>query len=376
MVNLGRHKGLISIGSADILGTGITAVFWFYLASVLGPEKYGEIFYFLGIAGIATSIALLATQNTITVFVAKKIKVQSALYLISIINGIVLSLVIMIIFYKVDVTFIVLAYVINTLAIGDLLGRSSFVSYTKYFLLQKFLTLILGISFYYIFGYEGIIFALALSYVGYMIRVIKGLRDSQVNFGLIISHGHFIRNNYILSITNISKSQVDKIIIPLFLSFTILGNYALALQVFSVLYILPNIIFKYILPQDSTGKSNKKLKKISIIFSIGIAIISSFTIPLVLPLIFPEYVVAVDAIRIMSFALVPAIISTVLSSELLAAEKSGPILIGKILVFFIIVVGMITLGTYYGIIGIAIAFLLANSIETIFLTFYRWKIMT
>ena len=103
MVEIKKQKGLISIGLADFLGTGITAIFWFYLASIIEPEKYGEIFYFLGIAGIATSIALLGTQNTITVFVAKKIKIQSALYFISVINGIVISFVIMIVFSKIDI---------------------------------------------------------------------------------------------------------------------------------------------------------------------------------------------------------------------------------------------------------------------------------
>lgn len=373
MVEIKKQKGLISIGLADFLGTGITAIFWFYLASIIEPEKYGEIFYFLGIAGIATSIALLGTQNTITVFVAKKIKIQSALYFISVINGIVISFVIMIVFSKIDISFMILAYIINTLAIGDLLGRASFVSYTRYFLLQKILTLILGIGFYYLFGYEGIIFALALSYTGYLIRIYKGFRDSKINFSLIRSNAKFITNNYILSIANISKNQVDKIIIPLFLSFTVLGNYALALQIFSILHILPNIIFKYILPLDSVGKSNRKLKKLSIIFSAVIAVIASITVPLVLPIIFPKYIVAIDAIRIISFALIPATISTILTSKLLSIENSVPLLIGRIILFSTIVVGMIILGMAYGIIGIAISFLLANSFETIFLSFYTWR---
>ena len=370
MVEIKKQKGLISVGLADFLGTGITAIFWFFLASIIEPGKYGEIFYFLGIAGIVTSIALLGTQNVITVFVAKKIKIQSTLYLISVINGIVLSFAIMIVFSKIDISFMILAYIINTLAIGDLLGRASFVSYTKYFLLQKILTLVLGIGFYYAFGYEGILFALALAYSAYLIRVYKGFRDSKIDFSLMKSNAKFITNNYMLSIANISKNQVDKIIIPLFLSFTVLGNYALALQIFSVLHILPNIIFKYILPLDSVGNSNKKLKKLSVILSVVIAIIASITVPLILPIIFPNYIVAIDAIRIMSFALIPATISAILTSKLLAAENSVPLLIGRTILFSTIVIGMIILGMSYGIIGIATSFLLANSLETVFLSFY------
>jgi len=67
-------KGLLSIGVADIVGTSISATFWFFLASFIEPDEFGEIFYFLGIAAIVSYIALIGTQNTIIVYVAKKIK--------------------------------------------------------------------------------------------------------------------------------------------------------------------------------------------------------------------------------------------------------------------------------------------------------------
>ena len=37
-------KGLLSIGFSDILGTGISAIFWFFMATLMEPEKFGEIF--------------------------------------------------------------------------------------------------------------------------------------------------------------------------------------------------------------------------------------------------------------------------------------------------------------------------------------------
>ncbi len=44
------QKNLASIGFANLVGSGLAAVFWFYLASAINPENYGEIHYFLGIA--------------------------------------------------------------------------------------------------------------------------------------------------------------------------------------------------------------------------------------------------------------------------------------------------------------------------------------
>jgi len=65
-------RDVSAIGSADIFGTAMSAVFWFYLASQIDPSSYGEIFWFLGIAGIFSTIATFGTINTITVLYCKK----------------------------------------------------------------------------------------------------------------------------------------------------------------------------------------------------------------------------------------------------------------------------------------------------------------
>ena len=41
-----------SIGITDLIGTGTAAIFWFYIASELGPESYGEISFFVSIAAL------------------------------------------------------------------------------------------------------------------------------------------------------------------------------------------------------------------------------------------------------------------------------------------------------------------------------------
>ena len=57
-----RLKGLSSIALSDIIGTSATAFFWFFLASLITPEEYGEIFFYLGIVSIISSVVLLANQ--------------------------------------------------------------------------------------------------------------------------------------------------------------------------------------------------------------------------------------------------------------------------------------------------------------------------
>ena len=70
--SISKVKGISTIGLSNIVGTGISATFWLFIASSIGPEQYGEIHYFLGIAGIGQIFSLIATSNTMTVYSAKK----------------------------------------------------------------------------------------------------------------------------------------------------------------------------------------------------------------------------------------------------------------------------------------------------------------
>ena len=368
-----KMKGLLSIGFSDIVGAGISAIFWFFLATLIEPEEYGEIFYFLGIAGLAFNISLIGTQSTIIVYVAKKIKIHSTLYLLSLIVGGISSMIIIMIFYRVDVSLILLGYIINTLALGDLLGKKLYGSYSKYFLTQKILTLILGLGFYYLFDVQGIIFALALSYIAYIVRVYKGFKESKINFSLLKPRFGFIINNYVVFLANGSKNQIDKLIIAPLLGFALLGNYALSLQMIAVMLIFTTIVFKYTLPQDATGNPNKKLKKLILLLSIGIAIVGFLFSPIIIQELFPKYNEAIDAIQIMSLSVVPATVSMIYTSKFLGLEKSKFVLISKIISLITIISGTVILGSIFGMIGLAIAFVLSISVEAMILVLINLK---
>ena len=85
-------KGLASIGFADTIGSGITAIFWFFIASQLSSSSYGEIHYYLGIAGIAQIISLIGNSNVLSVYAAKNVKIISTLFFISLIFNLFFTL--------------------------------------------------------------------------------------------------------------------------------------------------------------------------------------------------------------------------------------------------------------------------------------------
>ena len=357
-------RDISTVGSADILGTAMSAVFWFYLASQIEPSSYGEIIWFLGIASIFSGIALFGTTNTLTVYTAKKTQIQSTLNFISLTASVILSLIVIVLFpsfYTIDVGIILIAFVINALAIGDLLGRKQYANYSKYTLVQKGLTLGLGFSFFYFFGYESIIFALALSYVLYFKRIFSIFKEMKINFNLIKPRIGFIGNNYFMSILQIASGQVDKIIVAPILGFTILGNYNLAYQAIVVMFILPNIFYKYLLPQESSGVKNKKPKIIVIVFSVFITIFGIFVAPVLINELFPKFSEAVDAIRIMSIIVIPTTVTLILEAEFLGNEKSRVILIGTAILVTSLIIGMVVLGSLMGIEGIAYSLVIAHT---------------
>ena len=107
---MGKIKELVTVGSGDIFGNALSAIFWFFLASQIDPSEYGELQWFIGIAAIFSSIALLGNVNTITVYVAKNIPIQSTLNLFSLAASAILSLIIIVVFpafYSIDIGILV-----------------------------------------------------------------------------------------------------------------------------------------------------------------------------------------------------------------------------------------------------------------------------
>jgi O-antigen/teichoic acid export membrane protein len=364
-LKFGKLRELSFIGGADIIGTGITTIFWFFLASQISPGQYGEIFYYIGIAGTAAAFALIGAQNTITVYSSKNIRVESALYLLSLILGVAASVILMLIFYRIDIVFLLFGYVINTLTMGELLGTKSFFSYSKHTLIQKVLTLVLGILSLVIFGVDGIIFALAISYASFITVIYNRFKQTKINFNLLKGRVKFIINNYIIEVLTKSNSHLSKFIAVPLLGFGILGNFSLALQVVNVGLIFTVIIFKYTIPYDALGEKNKKLKKVSLFISIVMAFLGALVAPSIIPMFFPEYVEVTDTIRIISFSMIPLTLTKIYSSELLGKENSHRILYSKIVSMVTFVIGMVVLSPDYGIIGLAISYLLSTITETI-----------
>jgi len=359
-------KNLAKIGLADIIGTSVSAVFWFYLAILISPDSFGELHYFISIIGIVAYFSLIGTQNTITVYVAKKIPIQSTFNLISLISGGIAFVLFYLLFQRIDMGLLVLGYIISNLVIGELLGKREYKNYFKYVLIQKILTPILGLSLFFIFDVEGILYGLAFSYIAFSLIIIKSFKEIKIDFTLLRGRKGFIINNYINSITGTFHGQIDKIIVMPILGAAVVGNYSLSLQIITVMMIISSISYKYMLPQESAGFNVKKIKKLVIISSIILTFVGFFVVPIILPVVFPKYIESIDAIKIMSFSLIPMSIIQIFTSKFLSMEKSKFVLIGVTISLSILIPTMIIFGDMFKISGVAISFVLAMSIQALY----------
>ena len=372
-MNFEKIKNISYLGSSNFIASAIAAIFWFYIASEIEPEEFGMLHYFISIASLASNIALFGTQNTITVFTAKKKQLLSTLYFISLLIGLASTAVIIIFIDRLDTSLLLFGFIISALVNGKLIGDRNF---SKYFLLiitQKLSILVFGLSFFYFLGSEMIIYGLALSFSVYLYNIYKEFKTAKINFSLLKKNISFIFSNYFTSLTSGISSSMDKLIIMPLLGAVVVGNFSLALQVFSIMLIFPTIIFKYLLPHDALKSDNKKVKQFSILITSLISFLGFFIAPILVSELFPKYTDASDAIQILSLSLVPNTITTLYASKFLAIEKSKYVLFSALFLNLILVVGIFVLGPLWGITGIAIAYTLSVVGKTVSLFLFGKK---
>jgi len=363
-------KGLRSIsqiGAATAGGNAIAAFFWIYMADLMGQEDYGELGYLLSIAAIASTISIVGGQWTMSVYTAKGVRIESSLYFISIITSTVTAIVLYFLFENVGIGVYVIGVVIFNLFVAEILGKKRYKTYSKIFFLQKIILVILAILLYYILGAEGVLLAYGISYLVFTSRIISALRNHEFNFGLLRQRFKFWMFNYIIQLSNSARAQIDILLIGPLFGFTLVGNYFLGLQVVGLFLILPLIIFKYTLPQDSSGSSTKQIKIIAVVASIGFALLGIFVAPEVILFALPEYADTVELIPLLSLAIIPRTVTTMLMSGFLGKENNMHLLVGNLIAFSIVILGILYLPEYFDIVGLAIAYVLSVTIQTIYL---------
>jgi len=358
---------LTSLGLIQLLGSVTTASFWFYLASLLSSDDYGNISYFISIAGITSIVCLFGFENTLRVYRAKQVMIQGTAFFISIVSSLISAVVLFLIFFNIGVSSLVIGYVVVSLSISEFLGRKMFMTYSKYFLFHKILSAILPLVGYYSIGLDGVTIGLSVASFPFAITIYRGFRNSKIDFKFLKTYKDFIINSSILQILGASYKTGDKVLIGIVLGFASLGNYYLAIQFYTVFMIIPHIIFQYILPYDASGKPKIKLKKLTIIVAVCTTILAFFLSPFIITNFFPKYLEAVQIIQILSLNVIPGTINLICISKFLGNENSRVVLIAYGFQAVTQLSLIFVLGNMFGVIGVSVAYVLGTSAQSLFL---------
>ena len=364
-----RSKDLGTLGFSDLLARGITTILWFYLASIMDAEAYGEIHFMMSVAAMGSVLSLFATPTAITVYASKNLKLESTLYLISLIVGFVSSIIIILLLSRLDVGLLVFGFIINDLTIAYLVGKKQYSKYAKFLLIQKISAVILCILLYFTIGNVGVIYGLFISYLPFLVLIYRGFKDTKINFSELKLRKNFLINNYMISLASVFRDQFDKLLIGSLLGFSLLGNFAIAVQIYAVFMIIPNIVVRYLLPDDARNIPNSKLKQLTMLTAGLISLSGIFIAPYVVSIILPQYTDSTQFIQIMSIGVIPATLGLILSSKLLGSEKSKHVLIGRWISAITMISGILILGTFYGAIGLPISFVIASTLFATYLSF-------
>ena len=192
-------------------------------------------------------------------------------------------------FFNFGVSLYIVGYTIFGLASSEILGRKLYKDYSKYLITQKILFVGFALGFYFLMGPSGVIVGFGLSFFPYVTRIYKGFKESKLDLSSLKPRFGFMMNSYALDLSRTFSGNTDKLFVAPLLGFSLLGNYQLGIQFLSLLGMIPTIVYQYILPHDASGNPNKKLKKLTVIVSVILAVSGIFLAPKVLPLFFPKF---------------------------------------------------------------------------------------
>ena len=365
---LEKLKNLTALGIANIATTVIAGLFWIYIASIIEVDEYGEIGYTLSIATLIAGISLLGAKSSLTVFAARKESIVRPLSLFIISVGILISMITYMILIDFGVSIYVIGFIIFSITNAELLGKKLYITYSKYLIIQRTLMVVLSLLLYYFFGYQFIILGIAISFLPFSIKFYNLIKNNKVKLSSLKKKKEVILSNYALEITGLLPLTMDRIIIGPLFGFIILGNYFLGLQVLMVLTIIPTAVYQYILPQDATKVSTAKIKKVIIIISIVFAVLGFFLSPILIPVALPKYSDAIEMIQIMSFVVIPTTINLIYASKFIAELKSKIVIVGSIIFISVQIAGLLSLIEYFGVNGLALSLLIADSVVVIYYT--------
>jgi len=359
-------QDISSISLANILEKIIGGAFWYVLVILVSKPVYGEITYILSIAAFAFGFSKFGLNRLIIVYGAKGESVFYPAFVIGMISSISAGIITFVVTQNLFVSFLIWGMMIFELLISDVLSKSYYKQYSKYIILRRSLSLGLSLYLYTLYDINGIIIGYVLSYLIGLVVFKTIIQNAKPSISVLKNKLWFTANNYFSSLVQTIMQFGTPIFIGIIFGFTLLAEYQLAYQYLLLLSIIPSIMNIYLLPKESQGIKNTKLKIYAIIITVVLVTISIIVIPFAVEIFVPKYLEVIFLMQIFSLSVIPQLISVIYESNLLGNEKSKLVLFSRITQLIIFLPLLLLLGNNIGVEGFAIAFLISSIARCIF----------
>jgi len=366
MVFKNKLKVLLSLGSINISSSIIFGIFWLYLASIMTKEEYGELGFFISIANVGATISLFGVRTMVVVYGSKNENVFPVSFIFVLISANITALITFVLTQNVFLSILIVGMVIFQIILSGLNSKQRYADFSKHKIIRAIITVGVALVLFQFFGIYGILLGYFLSTLFILKDLNSLIKNKRIEFSILKTKIPFILHLFAKRLTTVFVRWGDKILIGSLLGFAALANYFIAVQYLLLLTAIPLSLSIYLIPQESQGQKNKKIKIFSIIISCIVAIISIIVIPYGIDTFLPKYEESIILMQILSLAIVPLTISSIQSSEFIGKENSRVVLISSVMQSGVYIGTIILLSQAFGIVGLPIGFVLAIIVKVIF----------
>ena len=358
-----RNISFFTVGR--IVSVASQAIFYLVFALFLEPTKYGELSYFISLAGAFSVISRFGLNHSAMIFQAKeKIKFVNQINLFAIILAGIASIILIFI----NEYAAILCFGISSLLMyqSNLIGQKQYKKFMLNSILKAVLFISIPIGLYFVLDISGILLGMAISNLVASVGFFRSYLKKILVFNEIKNNTKILINNFGVDASSNLIKFVDKLLIVPLLGFTMAGLYQFNLQILFLFEMLPISMHAFFLSEESSEKSHKKLYIWLIISSIVLVILGIILAPIIIDNLFPKFSEGINALQIIIITLIPMSIASILQAKLQATESTKiglgtPIRIGAFLSLIAI------LGTNFELIGLSLAMLFSSIIYVIVL---------
>ena len=361
-----KLKDLLSLGFIFLSSSVILGIFWLYLASIMTKEEYGELGFLIAIANVGATISLFGIGTMVVVYESKNENVFPSSFILVLISANITALVTFVLIQNVFVSILIVGMVIFQIILSGLNSKQRYGDFSKHKIIRAAITVAVALVLFQIFGINGILLGYFLSTLFILKDLSSFIKNKRIEFSLLKPKIPFMLHLFSTRLATVFVRWGDKILIGSLLGFSALANYFIAIQYFFLLATIPLSLSIYLMPQESQGRKNKKIKIFSIIISCLVSIISIIVIPYAINNFLPKYEESIFLMQILSVGIIPLTISSIQGAEFIGKENSRVVLIASLLQTGVYIGSIILLSQELGIVGLAIGFVLAISIRVIF----------